>query len=237
MRWTYLLIDIFSILVPFLYSFHPKMKLIQWWKPIFIAISLTAIPFLAWDVFFTVKEIWGFNPKYLLDINFLYLPLEEWLFFWMIPYASLFIYYSFQYFKPNWVLSDQLVKIISILILFLTFGIVFLHYDKGYTLVNYATLFFILLYAFLKKRHLLKRFFVAYLVVLIPFVLVNGTLTGMWTEEPIVWYNDAENLGLRFITIPVEDFAYAFSMLLLSLILIDFQVKIEWDKPHFNSIK
>jgi lycopene cyclase domain-containing protein len=204
------------------------MNLIQWWKPIFIAISLTAIPFLAWDVFFTVRQIWGFNPKYLLDIYFLYLPLEEWLFFWMIPYASLFIYYSLQFFKPIWVLSNQLLSIITILILFITFGIVILHYDKWYTLVNYATLWFILTYAFVRKRYLLKRFFVAYLIVLIPFVLVNGTLTGMWTVEPIVWYNDAENLGLRFITIPIEDFAYAFSMLLLSLIIIDKQVNIQW---------
>ena len=52
---------------------------------------------------------------------------------------------------------------------------------------------------------------------LIPFFIVNGILTGTGIEGNIVWYNDAENLGIRLGTIPVEDSAYAFSMILLNL--------------------
>ena len=39
---------------------------------------------------------------------------------------------------------------------------------------------------------------------LIPFIIINGFLTGSYTSEPIVWYNDAHNLGLRFLNIPIE---------------------------------
>lgn len=234
MQYIYLLLDIFSISVPLLYSFHPKMNLIQWWKPLFKAISLTAIIFIVWDVFFAYHGVWGFNPKFLVGIHFLHLPLEEWLFFWMIPYASLFIYFSLQYFKPHWLLSHKWTSILSIFLLILSFLIVVFNTDKWYTLVNYAILFIILLYTFLNKKHLLNRFYPAFIIVLIPFVLVNGTLTGMFTEEPVVWYNHAENLGVRFITIPIEDFAYAFSMLLMSLVFIDQQVQISWN-PEMNS--
>jgi lycopene cyclase domain-containing protein len=40
-----------------------------------------------------------------------------------------------------------------------------------------------------------------------------------------VWYNNNENLGLRVFTIPVEDFAYAFSMILYNFLLIEQLIK------------
>lgn len=229
MKATYLILVILSVSVPFLYSFHPKMRLIKWWKPILISISGTALLFIAWDIYFTIEKIWGFNPDYLLGINLIHLPIEEWLFFWLIPYASLFIYYSFQYFKPKWLLNLYTSKIISYIILLLVVLLVAFHLDKTYTLVNFSMLILILTYTIFKKPFLLQRFYLSYLVVLIPFFIVNGILTGMLTPEPIVWYDNSENLGLRFVTIPVEDFAYTFSMLLMSLVLIDYQTKIQWN--------
>ncbi|MFT4996189.1 MAG: lycopene cyclase domain-containing protein [Flavobacteriales bacterium] len=55
-------------------------------------------------------------------------------------------------------------------------------------------------------------FYLSYMIILIPFTLVNGVLTGYMTPDPIVWYNDAENLGIRFLTIPIEDYLYYFLM-------------------------
>ncbi len=126
-------------------------------------------------------------------------------------------------------LSLKKAKWVSYIILVLSFFIILFNINKTYTLVNFSMLFLILAFAMLKKPFLLQRFYLAYLVVLIPFFAVNGILTGMLTPEPIVWYNNSENLGLRFVTIPVEDFAYAFSMLLMSLVLIDYQTKIKWN--------
>lgn len=54
---------------------------------------------------------------------------------------------------------------------------------------------------------------------LIPFFIVNGVLTGTGIEGNIVWYNDEQNLGIRLLTIPVEDSAYAFSLILMNLVL------------------
>jgi lycopene cyclase domain-containing protein len=51
----------------------------------------------------------------------------------------------------------------------------------------------------------------AYLVVLIPFFIVNGLLTSL----PVVMYNATSNIGIRIWTIPIEDFIYNFFMLLL----------------------
>ena len=54
---------------------------------------------------------------------------------------------------------------------------------------------------------------------LIPFFIVNGILTGTGIEGNVVWYNDEQNLGIRLATIPIEDTAYAFSLILMNLLL------------------
>jgi lycopene cyclase domain-containing protein len=95
-----------------------------------------------------------------------------------------------------------------------------LHYDKWYTAINYSVLVLVLTYTVFKVPNVLNTFFITFLIILIPFSIVNGILTGSFIDEPVVSYNDAENLGIRLGTIPVEDVGYAFSMLLMSLVLI-----------------
>ena len=47
--------------IPFLFSFHPKLKFYKKWKSLFIAIALTMLIFIPWDIIFTKNGIWGFN--------------------------------------------------------------------------------------------------------------------------------------------------------------------------------
>ena len=56
-----------------------------------------------------------------------------------------------------------------------------------------------------------------------PFLLVNGILTGLLDSvSPPVWYNDSENIGIRLMTIPVEDFFYSFSLLFSCTYIFEF---------------
>ena len=58
------------------------------------------------------------------------------------------------------------------------------------------------------------------MILLIPFFIVNGILTGSFIAEEVVWYNNSENLNIRIFTVPIEDIVYAFSLILSNLILI-----------------
>lgn len=197
------------------------MRYINRWKAVFYGIIITAIFFIIWDIIFTKMGIWHFNPRYHSGVDFFGLPIEEWLFFFCIPYASIFIHYAFHYFYPNFALSDKTIKIIYVILMAILIPTVIFNYDKWYPFVNYTVVILILTYVYFKKPEILKTYFITFLIILIPFALVNGILTGSFIDEPVVIYNNAENLGIRMGTIPIEDAGFAFSMLLMSLILID----------------
>lgn len=196
------------------------MKYIKRWKSIFTAIIITAVFFIIWDIIFTKVGVWSFNPRYHSGIEFFDLPIEEWLFFICIPYSSIFIHFAFHYFFPKVSLTDKVVKTIYVVLMLVLLPTIFLNYDKLYTAVNYSFLIIILTYTVFKVPNILNTYFLTFLIVLIPFSIVNGILTGSFIDEPVVSYNNNENLGIRIGTIPVEDIGYAFSMLLMSLVLI-----------------
>jgi len=91
----------------------------------------------------------------------------------------------------------------------------------------YTTVTFTLLGMFLTlnlvtlKSWFLGRFFLTYLISLIPFAVVNGLLTSM----PVLIYNDLENSGIRIGTIPFEDFFYSMLMLLMNITIYEHLMK------------
>lgn len=216
----YLLLNIGSLIIPFLYSFENRMKYIKRWKAVFSSIAITALFFIIWDIIFTKIGVWSFNPRYHSGIEFFDLPIEEWLFFICIPYSSIFIHFAFQYFCPKISFSNKTVTTIYWVLMVVLLPIIVLHYDKWYTALNYSFLVLLLTYTVLKVPTILNTFFITFLIILIPFSIVNGILTGSFIDEPVVSYNNNENLGIRLGTIPIEDIGYAFTMILMSLVLI-----------------
>ena len=94
-------------------------------------------------------------------------------------------------------------------------------YDRWYTAVNFGYAVVLLAIVFNYKPEALNIFFPVFLILLLPFFIVNGFLTGSWIHEQVVWYNDAENLGIRMGTVPIEDSIYALTMLLTIYILME----------------
>ena len=222
MKYLYLYINIGSIIIPFLFSFHPKLRFYKKWRSLFPAIAIMMVIFIAWDVIFTQQGIWGFNEDYISGIYVFNLPLEEWLFFICIPYACIFTHESLQQIFPNFLFSEKSTNIIYITLLTTLILVLWYVYDRWYTLVNFAYAIILLGIVYNINRKLLQVFIPTFLIILLPFFIVNGILTGSGLEAPVVWYNNAENLGIRLGTIPIEDAIYAFSMLLTVLVLTEY---------------
>jgi lycopene cyclase domain-containing protein len=211
--------------VPLLLSFDKRLQFYKQWKYVFSSILLVALVYIIFDVNFTNRGIWGFNPEYLSGIYLFSLPLEEILFFVVIPYASIFLHESIREYFPKLEIPKSINMALTIALIVLCVLIAVFNIDKSYTFYISLKLAVALLLALLLSSRIPPSFFITFIVILIPFLIVNGILTGSYINGEVVWYNNSENLGLRVFTIPVEDFAYAFSMILYNFLLIEQLIK------------
>ncbi len=220
--YTYLLINFFAILIPFIVSFDRRNYFYAKWKYLFPAIAITGLFFILWDMLYTSMGIWGFNPRYLTGIYIVNLPLEEILFFITIPFACVFTYDSLNYLiKKD--LFGNFSRIISFVLVALLIIIALLNLGKLYTSVTFLlTAAFILFHEIVLKSPYMGRFYFTYMFLLIPFFIINGLLTGTLIEEQVVWYDNAHNLSVRILTIPVEDSVYALLLILMNVTLFEY---------------
>lgn len=194
-------------------SFGPKIQFYSKWKYLFPAILLTALVFVFWDARFSQVGIWQFNPTYTLNINYLNMPIEEWLFFLAFPFLSLFIYEGVKSYWPE-PKTDKLFAAVS-LALTACFGLLaYLFHQQAYTFFTFLFLTVYLAYTIFRNRfrHHFSHFYLTYVISLLPYLIVSGILTGL----PVVQYHPDHIIGLRFVDIPIENFGYFFLLLLMN---------------------
>lgn len=196
-------------------SFDKKVAFYKYFKSLGIAIIITSLLFIPWDIYFTYKGYWGFNNDYLLGFRYFHLPLEEWLFFITVPFSCTFIHYVLKaYFINPFKVNKTYLFWNLFAFVILIIGLVF--HNQKYTFSTFviASLFILILNRI--DKQFMSDFLLTYLVALIPFLIVNSVLTGSFTNDPIVWYNNLQNFGIRLGTIPIEDTIYNLLLLLMS---------------------
>jgi lycopene cyclase domain-containing protein len=227
-HYTYFFILAASLAGPLALSFDKKVAYYKKWKYVFPAMLLPALFFLVWDELKTRAGVWSFSDEHITGITLSSLPLEEVLFFFVVPYCCVFIYECIVCYFPS-VKQKKWGRYVLMMM-----GVWFLiaaafTYGKAYTFYTslFNGLFIAALFLFQKwfKGFNASAFLISYLVVVIPFLIVNGFLTGI----PVVLYNDAENLGFRIFSflpwplnnIPVEDIFYGMLLILMNVALFE----------------
>lgn len=224
-HYTYFSILLGSLLFPLILSFDKKVHFYKKWKYVFPAMIIPAVLYIVWDSWFTEIGVWSFNPAYIAGIHFFGLPVEEIIFFFVVPYCCIFIYECIRCYFPqlkNTRAADYTFGILAIVCTIA--GMIY--NNKLYTgttlLLSGLFIAFILAFReFFRNFHTI-RFFISYGIIVIPFLIVNGLLTAI----PVVLYNDAENIQVRIYTIPVEDLFYG--MLLIMMNVAGYEKFREW---------
>ena len=230
--YIYVYLHLFAFIPVLLMSFDKKVAYYKRWKSLLPALLIVAIICWIWDIWKTAIGVWGFNTPY-YTIKIINLPIEEWLFFFTFPWASVFIYECLNAYFPKNTIFKRVEYPLSILLIFIFFSIGFGYWGHAYTATAFIIAGSVLLWQVLFGAiDMRAQFYRSFLIGLIPFILVNGILTGTTTSQPVVVYNPEEYLGIRFITIPLDDFAYNFSMLFSVTMIYEYFKKAKGDMFH-----
>ena len=210
---TYGLILLASISIPFLASFHPKIKFYKNFKQVLITSVITGIPFLIWDSLFSKNKIWEFNSQKVSHIFIAGMPIEELLFFLVIPFCCLLIYEIIQKFiiDKKIIIADRVFNFIALACVLM--AILFRQQTYTVVLFIWLSLTLLLIQNFKEKILSSQNYWLWIAICYLPFLIVNGLLTGI----PVVIYQAQQIWGIRIFNIPLEDFFYNWSLLSLNL--------------------
>lgn len=217
MPYTYILINFFTIIICFIASFDRRIQFSRFFGKFLLSSTIVGVPFIVWDIWFTANGVWWFDLNYTLGFKIAGLPVEEWLFFYCIPFACVFTYYCIEkFYRLDWAGAfNNLIVFTSFIIL----GVVgFLYYERIYTLLTVILTLLTLFYLhFIVQKEWIGKVSLVYLILMPGFFAVNGILTGSFIPSPVVNYNPDDFLGIRMGTIPVEDAVYGYSQFLLNI--------------------
>jgi len=218
-KLTYLLLLLVFLLVPILLRSWKKVRFMSCVRYMLPATLCTAFIFGMWHMRFVGLGIWTFNNDYLLGIYYWHVPLEEWLSFFIIPFAFLSVYeglkkHAISFFKPT-------VFVVLSFLIFIGLGILCYQYRQH--LFSFFTFFLTCIYlGYTVFRNRFKkcyaRFYVGFFILLIPFVIVSFVQNIL----PIVTYDAQHIIGQGIWGIPVERFCYLFLMLLINATIYEY---------------
>lgn len=98
MKSEYFIVLAAAFIVPFMKSFSKKLGYYKYPLRLVYAIGFPFMVFIAWDVFAASRGHWSFNENFITGIRIFNLPVEEILFFIIIPFCALFTWEVVKYF-------------------------------------------------------------------------------------------------------------------------------------------
>ncbi|MEI6877035.1 MAG: lycopene cyclase domain-containing protein [Spirochaetota bacterium] len=214
----YTWLNLAIIFFPLALSFDRRVAYWRSWPAVALAIIAAGSLFIGWDILVTRDGHWSFDPLLAGDLRILGLPSGEILFFFAMPFACLFILEVARGYLQEKVYHIPMLPLMIAAALAATGAV--LARDRGYTFIVLVSLGLTLILIAGPARRLFSRrtTIVAILLSFLPFLIFNGLFTAL----PIVRYAPAMILGPRVITIPLEDFAYSFSLIALAMMVYDF---------------
>jgi len=218
-NYLYLLILLVLAGITMFLFVKKSIVLITEFKYMLPAIIFSGAVFIMLNIRFLDSGIISFNPNYLAGKYIFNLPFEEWLFLLTISFFAFSVYILVSVKFANFEKPD-LFYILSIVLLL---GFAFIAWSSRQKLVPFFVFFLLVIYfgyTLFRNRfkiHLTK-FYISYLIVVIPFFLIKIVLNTL----PVILYNHEFILGIRLLNMPVEEFGNLFLLMLINITIFEY---------------
>jgi lycopene cyclase domain-containing protein len=89
-------------------EFLLRVRVYRRWRRLLAAIVPTMLVFGAWDIYAIGRQAWSYNSRYVVGVTLPGgLPLEECLFFLVIPTCAISTLEAVRRRRPQWIIGDE----------------------------------------------------------------------------------------------------------------------------------
>lgn len=232
----YLTLDILILIFPLFFSFKWVFPYYKYYKPLSVSILIVGGVYILWDILVTARGDWWFNHEYLIDFGFTIggIPIEEALFFVVVPYSCIFIYENLEYFFNDKKLVFNKWAYYTVAGVLLVVGLIYNHQEYTILALFSVGTFFLIAATWFPDLLKSRNYWAYILISFVAFIIFNYLLTSIpivLYDPNAIWGGTVDQIWYgRFITIPFEDFFYNFSMLSFYLLVYRY-FKKRWIKP------
>ena len=108
LRYSYVAMLLFTIVGSFWLEIVLKVAVLRRVKRVVLSILPVALSFLIWDAYAISRKHWYFDPNQTLGIKLPFsIPIEECLFFIVVPLAAILTIEAVRSVKTNWSVGDE----------------------------------------------------------------------------------------------------------------------------------
>lgn len=216
---TYLLLLLTFLVIPTLLSTQKKVRFAFRLRYILPAVIFAGAIFIMWDIRFTELKIWTFNPEFLCGVEIMRVPIEEWLFFLVVPLSSIYIYEWLKIKLENFEQANAFV-IVSLVLFVLSTILSFFYRRNMFTFFTFFLTSIYLGYTIFRNKFKKNytKFYLAFAISLIPFLIVSGILNAL----PAIVYNSEQIIGVGIFGVPLEKIGFLFLLLLINTTIYEY---------------
>lgn len=96
-RYQYLILMAACLLITVPLEFALRARVYRRWRLALLALVPTVLVFSVWDVVGIVRDHWGYNPRFVTGWHIGVMPIEELVFFVVVPLCGLLTYEAVGY--------------------------------------------------------------------------------------------------------------------------------------------
>ncbi len=221
--FAYLTFDLIILIIALLFSFNRKIKCYENFFAYLFSVAIVSTSYLIWEILSVNRGDLSFSAAQTTKFYIFKLPIEELLFFLIMPYLVILIYEATNSYRQEKTIN--FTKNHSFLVAIAVFLLAFIFVKHNFIFVNLLLVSLVFYLNTIFKYQILNKsnIWVTSSIIFIPLII----FFYLKVSSQMIFISPMTVIGLKFIKIPIEYFFYSFSMVSLWIIFYEIGKNLE----------